>query len=169
MTSESLEKTLKESIGDIFFASLKNYVGFEVPLKLQLILSLNAYKTAYAISQLNDNDIEEMESFVRIEFHEQMVTGPNKTADYLGVYEHRQDKFKFLSGEKKFLCQIAESCRKIYGIQQKQSSQLSLPDKNMMIAQSQCIALPITNPLSIDENSVPITATTKGSSLHCIK
>lgn len=122
---ELLNEILKNASGSEFFDNLEKYIGFQLPLSLKLILSLNAYETAYAISELDVSAFEEIETFMRKDFTEEMLRDCIAVMnDYLGVYEHCPDKFKILSGHKKFMCTICRECKNLFNDECQQSSML---------------------------------------------
>lgn len=122
--AEFLKTILTTCSGDDFFKTYEQYVNCVLPKNIKNILTLNAYKNAYAMSLLKNEQIKEIEQFMANDFCVDMLQNSESVKDYLGLYFREPQKFKLVSGEKALIMQIAEVCKTLFETQASKSQEL---------------------------------------------
>lgn len=96
MSVDTFKNTLRKSNGDEFFDNIAKYLGCKIPNNIKQILKVCVYDNAYTMSILKDNQLNEIQEFMRSDFHNDMIGVNESAADFFGIYEKRRAKFKFL-------------------------------------------------------------------------
>lgn len=104
---------LKDSTGDDFFKRLEKHIECVIPVNVKKILALNSYDNVKALSEFDTKSIEEIESFMRCDFKEEMIDDNETINDYFGIFSKSQQNFKILSGQCKLINNLADVCRKL--------------------------------------------------------
>lgn len=87
------------------WAKLEQYIGFEVPICLKILLWKSGFDSMFSVNQLCENNIKEMENFIQTN-RTQILTLLNEAND-MREYEN-QKKFQFLPGHRNILLDLPE-------------------------------------------------------------
>lgn len=119
MSVESMTNVSRHSTDAEFFKCLESIINFKIPSVIQNILSVTQYTSAYAFRNFDKSSLTEIETFMRNDFHVDMVPDGQLTTDFLGYYWRTQDKFKLVGGQIKVIERIARECQQLYDAEQK--------------------------------------------------
>lgn len=108
--SNDSENILK-CYGKAFFDKLEERTFMKIPEMIRNILVLNDVNCASVLESMNDSSIVQIEQFMKNDFNSDMLNG-KPIADYLGIFQKRQQSFTFSCGQKIMLEKMIQICKK---------------------------------------------------------
>lgn len=115
MADEQFSTNILKSSGDDFFKLLEEHFNASIPVLIKKNLIFCDYNCAIVIAKLDDASITSIEEDIRKNFNAEMMEAGETIAEYLGRFVKCQEKFSFLSGQRKWLEMIVEACRRFVG------------------------------------------------------
>lgn len=89
-----------------FFQKVENNICVEIPMQLQKILEINGYDNFYMLSTLNENVLQQIETFLREDLCD--VIDPENQKQIYGLFHNKPKNFKFLTSHRNFLIKLPE-------------------------------------------------------------
>lgn len=108
------ESSLKQSSGDEFYKQLEAFINFKIPPVIKNILRITQHNCAYSFLNFNEKSLNEIETFMRNDFNDDMIDDGSSTKDYLGFFWQAQEKFKLICGQTAIITNIAVECQRLY-------------------------------------------------------
>lgn len=91
-----------------FWDIIENKLGCSVPKYLQNILALRGYENAHSIKTITQEDLSELQKYVRSDEMMERVPKDADFRDYFGVFHATPKKCYVLPGHMKLLIEIVE-------------------------------------------------------------
>lgn len=93
---------------DLFWSIIQEEISFVIPQFMKNILTAYGYNSAVMMSRLDDNTLNQMETFVRTDL-ETVIDDPKMNKrDYYDCFYKNVDRFKFFDGQRDLLNQISQ-------------------------------------------------------------